>query len=69
MYYLLVMQNVDTENVATSMTGYNSREDVFAAYHTELAYRHSSRVNTICMILDAHGNLVCRESYGLEITE
>ena len=67
MYYLLTIQNAGESGSSTSIMAYNDRDAVFAAFHTEMAYRHESRLNTVCMIMDEYGLLICRETYGLPI--
>ena len=66
MYYLVVIQNAGTASAATSINAYENRDATFAAFHTEMAYRHESRLNTVCLILDEYGDLVIRDTYGLD---
>lgn len=65
MYYLVIMQNTGTENPTCAVYSYSDRDAAFAAYHSELAYRSESRINTVCLMLNENGYPICRESYGL----
>lgn len=60
MYYLAIIQNFGESKALYS---YNSYEEALAAYHTELAYRHESRKQTVCSILNADGQVLRNEVY------
>ena len=63
MYHLLVIQNKTTP----SLISYNTYNDVYAAFHTELAYRHESRTSTICYILNSEGDIIDRGTYTADV--
>lgn len=65
MYYLIKVQN----DSIPAITGYNSLEDVNAAFHTEMAYRHETRFSTKCMILDSDLVVVRTEVYTAPVPE
>lgn len=64
-YFLLIVQNNDVGAISR-FTNYDS---ALAAFHHELAYRHESRISTICSILDDHGVEVRREEYNQLLDE
>lgn len=64
MYYLLTLQN----DSIPSVRSYETEEDVAAAFHQELAYRHESRYSTICAILDDELGIIRREEYHVPVS-
>lgn len=63
MYYLLVTQN----DSIPAVYSYETEEAVLAAFHQEMAYRHESRLSTICAILDNKLGIIRREEYHAPI--
>lgn len=59
MYYLVTIQN----NSIPSVYSYETEDEVAAAFHQELAYRHESRFHTVCAILDDKLGIIRREEY------
>lgn len=57
MYYLVIVQNRNTQTVHA----YNSYDAALAAYHSELAYRAEGRTSTLCVILNEYGSTVNQE--------
>lgn len=60
MYAVIIIQNGTTFASAT----YADWNDAKARYHQELAYRHESRESTMCMIINADGQVQLREKYS-----
>ena len=69
-YYLLIIQNGGADSTQ-AVYKYDNIDDALAAYHSELAYRNTSRQMTTCVILDAYGNSVFKDCWEKreEITE
>lgn len=65
MYYLVIIQNDNTQAVFS----YQTMDEALSTFHTELAYRGSGRVSTVCVILDSMGALVKRDSWQKAIQE
>ena len=62
MYYVLIIQNKNTQAVFR----YDSLEDAYAKYHTELAYRAEGRTSTKCAILTPDLGVLLRDEYIAE---
>ena len=62
MYYLVIVQNNETQAIYR----YDSRDAVFAAFHSEMAYRAEGRTSTKCAILDSDMCIVRSEIYTAE---
>lgn len=60
MYYLAIIQNFGASN---SLLPFNTFEEALARYHTELAYRATSRTQTVCSILNSEGQVLRNETY------
>lgn len=60
MYYLAIIQN---HGEANALYPFNSFEEALARYHTELAYRATSRTQTVCSILNSEGQVLRNETY------
>lgn len=65
MFYVLIIQNKNTQAVFR----YDSLEDAYAKYHTELAYRAEGRTSTDCAILDETLRVVVKENYTAPVPE
>lgn len=65
MYYLVIIQNDNTQTVFS----YQTMDEALSTFHTELAYRGSGRVSTVCVILDSTGALVKRDIWKKAVTE
>lgn len=66
MYYLVIVQNSDIPAIFS----YETHDAALARFHTELAYRHESRVSTKCLILNSDLAILESGSYIKEtITE
>lgn len=65
MYYLVIIQNDNTQTVFS----YQTMDEALSTFHTELAYRGSGRVSTVCVILDSTGALVKRDVWRKEVPE
>lgn len=63
MKYYLVKIQTGTGGTTQGVYAYNSYDEALAAFHTELAYRSSSRTSTVCVILDDRGNTQKRECW------
>lgn len=60
MYYLAIIQNHGESN---ALFPFNSFEEALARFHSELAYRHESRTQTVCSILNSEGQVLRNETY------
>ena len=61
-FYLLIIQNDSTQAVYA----YDSYSDALAAFHSELAYRHESRISTTCAILNKYLEILVKERWVAE---
>lgn len=59
MYYLVIIQNNDTQAVYR----HNNLDSAMAAFHSEMAYRAEGRTSTKCAILDSNMCIVRSEVY------
>ena len=60
MYFIVIIQNYSIPSIFS----YNSYDDALVRFHNELAYRNASeRTSTVCIIMDAKGNEICRDWY------
>lgn len=59
MYYLVIVQNENTQAVYS----YATENEATAAFHSELAYRAEGRTSTKCAILDSHLHMLRQEEY------
>ena len=66
MYYLAIIQNFGESN---SLFPFNTFEEALARFHSELAYRHESRTQTVCSILNSEGQVLRNEVYTAPQTE
>lgn len=68
MYYLAIIQNHGESN---ALFTFNSFEEALARFHSELAYRHESRTQTVCTILNSEGQALRNEVYNapVQVTE
>lgn len=63
MYYLIIMQNIGYEEATQAIFKFDDLSGALARYHNELGYRHESRHNTTCIILDTDCNILYREKW------
>lgn len=66
MYYLAIIQNFGASN---ALLPFNTFEEALARFHSELAYRHESRTQTVCSILNAEGQVLRNEVYNAPISD
>lgn len=66
MYYLAIIQNHGESN---ALFPFNSFEEALARFHSELAYRHESRTQTVCSILNSEGQVLRNETYTAPVPE
>ena len=66
MYYLAIIQNYGESN---ALYTYNTFEEALARFHSELAYRHESRKQTVCSILNSNGEVLRNEVYTAPISD
>lgn len=66
MYYLAIIQNFGASN---SLFPFNTFEEALARFHSELAYRHESRKQTVCSILNSEGQVLRNEVYTAPVPE
>lgn len=64
MYYLVIVQNNDTQAVYA----HNNLDSALAAFHSELAYRAEDRTSTKCALLDDAMYVIKSEVYTKEVT-
>lgn len=66
MYYLAIIQNYGESN---ALYTYNTFEEALARFHSELAYRHESRQQTVCSILNSNGEVLRNEVYTAPVSD
>lgn len=64
MYYVAIIQNHGESN---ALFQYATFEEALEKFHSELAYRHKSRTQTVCSILDENGQLHKNEVYNAPV--
>lgn len=64
MYYVAIIQNFGASN---ALLPFNTFEEALARFHSELAYRHESRQQTVCSILNAEGQVLRNEVYTAHV--
>lgn len=65
MYYVAIIQNHGASN---ALFQYATFEEALEKFHSELAYRHESRTQTVCSILDENGQLHKNEVYNASVS-
>lgn len=60
MYYVAIIQNFGASN---ALFPFNTFEEALERFHSELAYRHESRIQTVCSILNSEGQVLRNEVY------
>lgn len=60
MYYLAIIQNYGASN---ALYAYNTLDEALIRFHSELAYRHEDRKQTVCCILNGEGQTLRNEIY------
>lgn len=58
-HYLTIVQN----DSVCACYAYDDKSAAMAAFHTELAYRHESRISTMCVVMNGNGTVVASEKY------
>lgn len=66
MCYLAIIQNYGASN---ALYPFNTFDEALVRYHGELAYRHESRTQTVCSILNAEGQVLRNETYTAPVPE
>lgn len=66
MYYLAIIQNYGESNTLISFA---TLDEALCRYHSELAYRADTRLQTVCSILNAEGYVIRNETYTAEEQE
>ena len=65
MYYLVIIQNNNTQTVYA----YPTLDEALSVFHQELGYRSEARTSTVCVILDENGALVKQDHWKQENPE
>lgn len=65
MYYVIIIQNSDTQAVYV----YESLDTALSVFHSELAYRAEGRFSTTCVIINGIGETIKTDHWEKQTTE